>query len=533
MLPALLLGGFLGAAALAWSLKVAYMHGWYWIIILPALGGGALAGLLYWLVGASHCRNYWLAGSLGVTAGLVAFLGYYHLCMVQFLPAGSIGRVDLLPRYISFRLRTDAAEDVGNANVGNQPKKPFIGLNVYTFVAELLIVAGLPAGFAWKRARHAYCPELAQWMRRDVALFPPCSSARLCDALETGTLAEYLAGTPAGGDAQTSCRLILEYAAPAEGSAFDHPVYATIEDMPNPRPWYWPSRARRTMLRQVELEVAEVLTLRPLFSRMAQFLEERHTELRELPGSVLTAEAALAPVEDRAVITPVPEPFRQRVRSKGYALWVNLIGLTPLLWIAAGGGLIALGVWMIHEGISLPAAIAALVAGTPCLGWGMYMGLFCLSVAENRWIERRLRQEIGRRPDPLVDAADPEAIYVSLIPRESFAKVQLTMSSDLLLLKIDQRGRQLVLEGDSDRYRIPAGAIALCQTQCFFHPMDAQRHNQLWMVRLMIQVDDGQRELLLSIGNISWRPMTNARRQQIAEEAWERIEDLIAGRGPA
>jgi hypothetical protein len=73
--------------------------------------------------------------------------------------------------------------------------------------------------------------------------------------------------------------------------------------------------------------------------------------------------------------------------------------------------------------------------------------------------------------------------------RAAFAKIQLTMSTDLLLLKLDKRGRRLVLEGDSDRYRIPAGAISVCEPQCFFHPIDAQHRNHLWMVRLLVHVD--------------------------------------------
>ena len=205
---------------------------------------------------------------------------------------------------------------------------------------------------------------------------------------------------------------------------------------------------------------------------------------------------------------------------------VNLIGLTPLVWFLGGAGVAGLGIWMISEDMMLPLAVAALVVGMGCFAWGAYTGLYCLSVPENRWIERRLRQEIGQRPNPLVDSADPEAMYVSIIPRESFAKVQLTMSSDLLLLKIEERKRELLLEGDSDRYRIPAGAVSVCEPQCFFHPIDHHHQNELWMVRLMIQVEQGLQELLLSVGNTSWSPMTNARRRQLAEGMCSRINAL-------
>src|SRR5262249_29252449 len=145
---------------------------------------------------------------------------------------------------------------------------------------------------------------------------------------------------------------------------------------------------------------------------------------------------------------------------------------------------------------------------------------------ENRWIERRLRQEIGERSDIRVDPADPDGMYVSIIPRESFTRVKMTMASDLLLLKLDAHKRQILMEGDSERYRIPAGAISVCEPQRFFHPLDKQQSNQLWMVRLMVRVERGMQELLISLGNTSFRPMTNDRRRVRAEEMCQAIKDL-------
>src|SRR5438552_3178653 len=139
------------------------------------------------------------------------------------------------------------------------------------------------------------------------------------------------------------------------------------------------------------------------------------------------------------------------------------------------------------------AGCVTLAVGAAGFAWGFYTAIYCLAVYENRWIERRLRAEVRHRSDVWVDADDPDSTYVSLIPRESFAKVKWTMASDVLLLRLDERRRQVILEGDSDRYRIPAGAISLCEPQCFFHPIDVQRQNELWMVRLMVRVPEGMR----------------------------------------
>ena len=67
--PTLLLGALLAAGGVAWAFKFAFVHDWYLIFLLPAIGGLALGGVLYWLVGKVHCRNHWLAGAVGGAAG--------------------------------------------------------------------------------------------------------------------------------------------------------------------------------------------------------------------------------------------------------------------------------------------------------------------------------------------------------------------------------------------------------------------------------------------------------------------------------
>ncbi len=197
----------------------------------------------------------------------------------------------------------------------------------------------------------------------------------------------------------------------------------------------------------------------------------------------------------------------------------------PALYFFGGAGLAAGGVWLVMNDL-VPLGCIALAIGVAGFNWGAYVALFCTSVPENRWIERRLRREIGARPEKLVDPQDPESVFVSLIPRASFAKIQWTMASDVLLLKVDKKGRQLIMEGDSDRYRIPAGAISVCEPQCFFHPIDVKHDKQLWMVRLMIRVEQSWQELLLSVNATRWDPTTNARRKERAEDMCRQIEEL-------
>jgi hypothetical protein len=362
-------------------------------------------------------------------------------------------------------------------------------------------------------------------MEKEIALFPTYSAPVIREAFGTGKLEEFVARSPAGGDAQTGCRLILEYAQPREESPVSYPIYASLEDMPVKKPWYWPRAYRQSFLRQIVVTMPELLTLRPLFPKLARLLESQHAELLDLPADVLPASAGVTPPEEVAVITALPEPYHQNVHNPTYALKVNLLGLTPLLFILAGAGLVALGVFFVSRNQIL-LSFGPFVLGGASGAWGIYVALYCMAVYENRWAERRLRTEIGRRPNPLLDPADPEAVYLSLIPRDSWAKVKWTMASDLLLMRIDNQRREVLLEGDCDRYRIPAGAIAECEPQCFFHPIDKQQQNELWMVRLKIQVENGLRELLLSVTQAGWGPRTNATRLKIARDTCQKINSL-------
>lgn len=525
-LPALIVLSLAAAVVVAWGLKLAFLSGWYLIILVPALAGGALGGAIYGLVGWSHCRNRGLAAVLGLIAGLTGYLGYYHLCMVDILPPGLEWRVDLLPRYIAFRMETDVQHDVGAPDANQANDDPDTFGNWFLFVWELGMVVGFATWFPSSRARHVYYRQLGRWAKREKMLLRPEDVEDFRESLEEDGLADFAATTTAGSDAQTCGNLLLEYATPSSGSLLELPVYASLEGPPRARVWHVFRKDRGSQVRQVKLEIAEVLTLRPLFAGLNQALAEQHEELRgpapEVAAAVATAESQAT---ELATITPVAEPYRQRVRGKGYVLWANLLGLTPVVYILAGIGLIGGGIYLATQKSMLLGWVGVPV-GAAGVVWGIYTAIYCLNVAEMRWTNRRLRHEISQRPGPLVDGRDSEALCVALVPRENFATIKLTMESDVLLMKIDDVAGRILMEGDSDQYRIPAGAIETCLPECFYHAMDSQHQNQLWMIRLVVNTEEGRRELLLGADHTRYTPMTNQGRQQRAEEVCGRINGL-------
>lgn len=521
--PLLIAFPLVAAACLGWVLAYLFEHNYYYIGVVPGLAALALAAVLSLLINVSRCRNHWLAVSIAVAAGLVLYLGYYYFCLSDGWPAAFSTKLRLLPEFILYRLKTDVSFEVGRAQ-GNQPREPSLVMNTLMFALELSLVVGIPVTAAWRRSRRAYCLELGSWMMREVALLPGYFGPSFVKALQNGKLAEFVAATPPGKSAQTAGRLVLEYAGRTQTSVSEYPIYVSVEDFATdalPNRW----RFRLTTLRQVKLEPDEVLDLRPLFPKLTRMLELQHPEIRDLPSKVAVLPGSEKQADEIADIVPVPEPYRQRVRSSDYSFRLIMRGIIPLLWLFGGIAVAATGYYFSDNG-SGPLPALGIVIGLLGAGWGLYVTLACPGVYECRYVNRELRHEIALRAEPWVDPADSESRYVFIVPRERFSRVALTLASDLLLLKIDKPGRRILMEGDTNRYRIPAGAIASCEPQYFYLSTDTHNRRQIWTVRLMLHVEQGLREVLFVIGNQSWRPTTNARRQQQAELMCNRIKSL-------
>jgi hypothetical protein len=142
---------------------------------------------------------------------------------------------------------------------------------------------------------------------------------------------------------------------------------------------------------------------------------------------------------------------------------------------------------------------------------------------ETWYARRRLMNILVLRPDPIVAVNNPDAEMVNLTKRENWIKVQLDVQDDVGLLEIDGKRRELRIEGDKRRYRVPLEAIVSCQPECFHHPLDKQLQNQYWYVRLVVPVDGREEELLLALAFRDWRRRTNANRQLLASQLCRRL----------
>ena len=159
---------------------------------------------------AGRCRNRIAAGLVGLIAGAVLYLGYYHVGLVHMIGMQQAHRIDLLPTYIDFRVHTDVVQDAAAPqNKIAAPNEMDVILNWIWFGSELCIVLGMTTLVPVARAGKPYCEHCDRWMTEVLIRFPADWARPLAGALATDTLAELVQG-PAepgrrGGAAHCRC----------------------------------------------------------------------------------------------------------------------------------------------------------------------------------------------------------------------------------------------------------------------------------------------------------------------------------------
>ncbi len=120
-----------------------------YVVFLMPLGIAVLAGLAYRLtVHKGHCRSRRLAVTVGCLLGLFIYVGHFQICMTrELLPQHGpsvVTRVDLLPSYIAWRMRSDVIEPTlpPRRRADKMPGTFGQVINWLTFTMDLLIIGG-------------------------------------------------------------------------------------------------------------------------------------------------------------------------------------------------------------------------------------------------------------------------------------------------------------------------------------------------------------------------------------------------------
>jgi hypothetical protein len=459
-LPALIIP-FGISVAMAFVLCWAFIHDWYYSFFLPALAAlpVAIAVRLAGVIG--HSRNRLVACLVGALAGAFMYLGYYHLHFVSVVGRPGIARVNLLPKFIKWRMRTDSSVDRND-----QPRPPRPARNWTYFAIDLVLAVTIVAGLAWARAGRAYCESCGRWMRRLLMVAPPGTGPPLAEALTQHQLESLDHIEAVLPKIRQACSMIdVEYCQGLANSPSSCLTYITVKEF-NKHAARGREKAQ-SLLKQFALDRDQLLLLADKFPRL------RSIAVRALTaGMVEPANRSLArPQDGRLLISTIGDDSVARAFSGKTGTIQMLLSLTPIFLVLLGAGLLYAGwVQLTRDAQPAPTALvlSALLIGTGLLAAGTG-GVICwnnVDFLNDRYISGLTRSFIRARPDALVDPDDPAAEYVAVVPRKNWTNwVPSGHPSDRGFLLVDNRKRQLLFEGLRERYCIPADELTSCEVE--------------------------------------------------------------------
>ena len=117
------------------------------------------------------------------------------------------------------------------------------------------------------------------------------------------------------------------------------------------------------------------------------------------------------------------------------------------------------------QGLLTDSAPLIVALGALFLPVGVYIGLRRPNLFGEWYLRRHAKNEIRSRPNWIVDPDDPEAIFVQIVPRCNWGRVMLETATDVGFLKVDENRREILFEGDKERYCIPGQAIISCNVE--------------------------------------------------------------------
>ena len=480
----LLLLALLASALGAGLLYLLLTWGFYFIIIVPVIFGLGVAALMNLTVAKGHCRSRFVGGLAGLVCGVVLYLGYYYVGMLAMIGTENAARIDFLPEYISFRLNSDVSRDSHSpARDENQPA-PRAGrffLNVFAFGAEFIGIMVLTAGGGFRRARKPYCEGCKRWMERELTQFDPEKASVLIDAIKNGS-APSLAGlcaAPAFPSVPNTTLAVEFCPSVKEGGLRSCPVFASVKSITANAKGAtldaFESSQGKVLARAIQFNEDEVLALLPRFpifeSTSGMTAASALQQLRVPPPPAVTAPAMVAS------IMPVDPEHAGRVLTRKAKLMITAFSLLMLVMMFSGVGLMAWGGTTAFpdkkdggEDVSPSRKILGFallgVGGMLCMG-GLGFLMFDASFLGNRYLKKLLKHELSSRPLPLVEPEDASALFVEIVPKANWGKLQLDNASDIGLLRVDAQRREILFEGDRERYRIPAAALISCNLEFF------------------------------------------------------------------
>ncbi len=484
------------AAALAMLIFWLFYIGHYYVGIVPALAAVAVAACLKLAVNKGHCRSRVVAGMAGACAGIILYLGYYYCGMVYQLGPSAAGRLDLLPHYLRFRTENDVLSDSHESSRTAASREGNSLANWGVFAFESLFVLAITIGAALSRARRPYCEVCRKWMLREVTLFEPDKANEIIDSFRKGSAGSLavLASAPEFATVPSTILAISYCPSLKEGLGRDCPSYVSVKQITRtgggtPTLDPFDSGKGKVLLRTLALNKDEVVALGVRFEKLSQVVGRSAMAdmTEEKPQPKPSLESNDLPV---AEIYSVGTEFSQRVLTKRNALIGTAWAFSALLFLFAGLGLALWGgmtAFPDDKSIAVSPETKAFGTGLLVAGGLLFVSAVIFFLVNptylgNRYLMKVVRREFARRTGCVVDYRDPEALFVEVVPKLNWGKIQLESASDIGFLRVDTQRRELLFEGDRERWRIPAAAILSCGVEFFIEGQGSHGATKLFYV---------------------------------------------------
>jgi hypothetical protein len=220
-------------------------------------------------------------------------------------------------------------------------------------------------------------------------------------------------------------------------------------------------------------------------------------------------------------------------REAGQVLTSHHIGVETaltLLPIATGmiGGFGGLGLALYLSGRNVALAWLCGGAGAAIAVASVVVLLRFQQFLPSRYLWWVVRRSIARRVDPLVSVNDTEVEFVDIVPRSHWGKTMLEPATDTGLFRIDHARRELLLEGDQKRYRIPFAAVTDCHVEEIRMDADEWGNDLYYVTLLIVETATGPREIPLAGRHLRLEVRRMPQRCRQAQEFCARILMALA-----
>jgi hypothetical protein len=381
-------------------------------------------------------------------------------------------------------------------------------------------------------------------MKSETLVFAPGIGASLWQNLQRGQFADVEAAGRTGTSRPDviGCRLTVEHCPSCPAENGPPAVYLTLKDLAEagtaPGVGFAKSRniARlHTLVDHVALRPQEIGALAGAFPSLRTSIEAQPHLYAEVQSAVRQLRR-----ERQAVLSEWQKPLAQvepvepgeagRILKGNNILKQTVIGIGSGL----GGFALALGVPAIFMSMNpKPPDWVAIVAIVWMFGW-MILNLLWVMFYGNyltaRFMLRQTQRAFARRAEVAVNMNNPDLWFVDIIPPKNWGKMTLENATDIGFLELDKSRRELIFEGDRERYWIPVESILEVKHEFWSEPV--QHHFQskptqhhLTVVRAM--TPDGPWETWFYRRQVRFRMRTAKRRLADAQELEEKIQALM------